>query len=468
MKNFFKRSMLLILIISLFSTNLIIDAKSDNDDEVVRTIETINKLRDIYELPLLSYSDVLNKTATTHTRYMDFNNTYSSVEESGKLYYRGRYPWDRASYNGYTNSYIYEVLNQDITTFTSGLNQLMQNPYSRYGILDPLYTDLGMATYDNLTTYLFGGSGRNSNIEVAYPYDNQKNVDTAFNNKYILDPYNRVSNKPEVVGIPITYSIYSSEAKILDFGNIEASLFDTRKNEYVKIKVVTSIQDRNLTNSIVLLPMEEYNFGTTYKVKIKTSLQFDKQISFENGRKSHYKYIDYENIFTTKDSSTEQAAYAYITREKFVEDLMKTSGIVIRDSLEIIFTDVNINSPNYKYIYTANINGIILGYPDGLYKPKANITREQAYTILIRTYNKDIGEIELEQKDRLLDFLDVGTISSYALEPMYKAKKIGLLIDNQYEFSPNVYITTREFNDLLSNYATITARDKESRYRISR
>lgn len=457
MKKMMKQLMILIFIISFFQNmNVFADDKNVKDDEVVRTIDAINDLRAQYLLPLLSFNDALNTTATTHNRYMNFNNTYSSIEESGKLYYRGRYPWDRAIYNGYTNSYVFELLNKDITTFTDGLNQLLQNPYSRYGILDPLYSDLGMSSYNNYITYLFGGSKRVDNYEVIYPYNNQRNVESIFTNKYILDPYSKVSNKPESSGIPITYSIYSSEGKVIDFSDLNVSLFNTRTNEYVDIKVITSQEDRNLTNTIMILPLENYDFGTTYEVKIKTMIQMDKAVIFKGAQSSFRRYVNYSGTFTTKESAVSTTSFSYITRAKFVEDLMKASNFIIRNSLEIIFPDVDINSYNYKYIYTAYINNIIKGYGDGLYRPNANISRQDAYTILVRTYETNVGVIELSPTDRYLDFSDAGRIIPYAVEPLYKAKKIGLLIENQYEFNPGVYITTSEFNQILKRYASIT------------
>ncbi len=58
-----------------------------------------------------------------------------------------------------------------------------------------------------------------------------------------------------------------------------------------------------------------------------------------------------------------------------------------------------------------------------MYRPGANINREQVYTILIRTYEKEYGEIELSSVDRFLRFTDKEKINTYALESMYKAKK---------------------------------------------
>lgn len=432
-----------------------VDAQTNEeiqDDEIVRTISTINELRKIYDLPLLYYNDILNKTANTHNLYMKYNSSFSSIEESGKLYFRGRYPWDRALYNGYSNKYVYELLSKDVLNYYDGLSKLMQNPYARYSILDPLYTHLGMNKSENLTTYLLGGSSRNKNFEIFYPYNRQQNIPLVFENTFSVNPFAQLSFETVKTGIPFSYSLYTSESKITDIKNIVASIVNMQTNEAVKIKIVTSLEDRNLTNSIMVMPLESYNLGTTYKVSLSADLTFDRPILLDQGTSSSKKTINYTGTFTTIKDASSEIQNSYVTREQFVVDLMKSSTIPIQESLEIIFPDVKSNSPNYKYIYTSYINKLVIGYNDGLYRPNANITREQAYTILIRHYEKQHGIIEITESDQELEFSDAKEISSYALEPIYKAKKIGLLTDNQYEFLPHTYISVNEFQQIMERY----------------
>lgn len=422
------------------------------DDEIVRTIGQLNDLRAIYDLPIFSYNDILNKTAVTHNLYMKYNSSFSSIEETGKLYFRGRYPWDRALYNGYTNKYVYELLNKNIINYYDGLQQLLQNPYSRYSILDPLYIQLGMDKNEDYATFLFGGATRNKNYEIVYPYNKQKNVPYLFSNNFSINPYTQISSEDLKTGIPFTYSVYSSESKIIEYKNVVATIVNIQTNEILKTQIITSVDDRNLTNSIMILPLEPYNLGTTYRVTLNAELVFDRPISFDQETSITRKSINYSGTFTTNEKTTFDIQDSYLTREQFVIDLMKTSSIPIQESLEIIFPDVKTNSPNYKYIYTSYINKIVIGYNDGLYRPNANITREQAYTILIRHYEKQNGVIELTESDKKLSFSDLDEISTYALEPIYKAKKLGILVDNQYEFLPRTYISINEFQQIMERY----------------
>jgi len=426
----------------------------DSDEEAVRTIETMNELRNYYGITELSYSDDLNETALTHNRYMKFNRTYSSIEELGKLYYRGRYPWNRASYNDYNKSYVFELLQREISNYDEGINLLMQNPYSRYSILDPLYEDIGMNSYGDFTTYLFGGNKREKSYELVYPYSGQENVGTVFTNSYLLNPYSFDTDEKKV-GIPITYSIYSSEGKVNAYRNLDVSLVNTETGKEVSISVITSVEDNNLTNTIMILPMEAYDPDTVYNVKINCEVVFNNAVSFDKKNSWYRKSVDYSGKFRTIKKDQSDNTYSYVTRSMFVEDLIKTELFVIQDSLEIIFSDVNINSPVYKYIYTAYINDIVKGYGDGLYRPLANINREMAYTILIRSYEAKFGTIQLESIDKKLKFTDSAAISSWAKEAVYKAKKIGLLTDTQELFNPNEYIAVSEFKNIMRQFKRI-------------
>ncbi len=467
MKHYMKHIMLIFIIaLSMVTGTFPVSANEESltDDEVIRTIEELNGFRSVYGLPSLSYSEILNKTANIHSKYMDFNNSYSSLEEAGKLYYRGRYPWDRAEYAGYEKSYVFEALMKDLSNYSSGIDYLLQNPYSRYALFDPLYEDLGMNMHKDYTTYLFGGASRKDNMEVVYPYNKQENVQTAFTNKYIQDPYQQVAGEYETVGIPITYSFYLSDAKILEYSDLEVSLLNTRTNEYVDIKVLSANDDRKLTNTIMILPLEAYDYGTTYEVSIKGFVRFNNGVIFKNSTSdlsSYRKTINYEGTFTTVNTSAVNNDVSFITREKFIVDLMKievsAAHYVLRDSLEIIFRDVNINDSNYRYLYTAYSNKLIKGYTGDLFKPDANINREQAYTILMRNYISIFGNITLSEDDKNLQFSDKDSINDWAYDMILAAKKIGLLNDNKYTFDPQEYITVSEFNKILDDYVEVSS-----------
>lgn len=446
----------LIIGLLLFSSLPVQAVSVDNsrDDEAVRTVDEINKMRSLYGIPELQYNEILNKTAKTHNQYMKLNNIFSTIEEKDKVYYRGRYPWDRAVYHDYQERSVFELLNKGNSNLLGGLKELLQNPYARHAILDPLYKDCGMNSYEGYTTYLFGGNIRDKAAEVVYPYNGQTDIPVQFENKYAFDPYASNSVIGGSFGIPISYTMYTSDGQMERVNNLTVKLTNVDTNQALRVRVITPLEDRKLNNTIMILPLEPYQYGTTYKIQLSADLVFNSPIIYKD-RSSYYREITINSNFSTVTSTESNRQNKYVTREMFVKELMEASSFEIKTTLEAIFPDVNSLSRNYKYIYTAYVNNIIRGYGDGKYRPNANITKEQVYTILIRSYEKQIGTIILSKADMNLSFSDKSEISSYALEPLYKAVKIGLLRDSSYRFKPKDYIEENEFKDTMAKYKKI-------------
>ena len=76
-----------------------------------------------------------------------------------------------------------------------------------------------------------------------------------------------------------------------------------------------------------------------------------------------------------------------ITREQFAKVVANFMGYTEKAKLD--FTDVDPNSTLAPYIAMCVKAGVIGGYGDGTFKPKANITREAAATMLCRAFKLD-------------------------------------------------------------------------------
>ncbi len=110
-----------------------------------------------------------------------------------------------------------------------------------------------------------------------------------------------------------------------------------------------------------------------------------------------------------------------ITRAELVTLLVRTMPIDIEDVTDItLFTDVDPNHWAAKYIAYGSEKGLILGYPDGTFKPKRVLTRAEGVTILTRYSN--ISE-EALAKPAYAD-LDPNYWANKYITP---AKKAGLL-----------------------------------------
>lgn len=75
-----------------------------------------------------------------------------------------------------------------------------------------------------------------------------------------------------------------------------------------------------------------------------------------------------------------------ITRAEFVRYFVKSKELFLSNNTVSEFTDLNdIGKDNLTYIITAVEYGLINGYPDGTFRPKATITRAEIAAILSRS-----------------------------------------------------------------------------------
>jgi S-layer family protein len=135
---------------------------------------------------------------------------------------------------------------------------------------------------------------------------------------------------------------------------------------------------------------------------------------------------------------------ANITRAEFVK---LVNGLIDYDTKgNISFSDVNTGDWFYDIISIANEIGYISGYPNKKFGPNDNITREQAAAILSRI--QYLGE----NADVAKNFSDNAKISSWALGTVGAASDAGFI--NGYEngsFKPLNNLTRAEAVTMLDN-----------------
>ena len=81
-----------------------------------------------------------------------------------------------------------------------------------------------------------------------------------------------------------------------------------------------------------------------------------------------------------------------VTRGQFAKMAVDGLGIPAADPATPSFVDVPRSHPFYRQIEGAHKAGIVSGYPDGSFKPDANLIRQQGYSML----GKFLAKIELE------------------------------------------------------------------------
>lgn len=147
-----------------------------------------------------------------------------------------------------------------------------------------------------------------------------------------------------------------------------------------------------------------------------------------------------------------------ITRAELVTLLMKTKPYELdASSAEVVFKDVKADHWAATYIEMASRTGLVLGYPDGSFKPKKPLTRAEGVTVLTR-----FAEIEQARVIDLVPFPDLKE-NYWANEYIGKAKAVGMLdyLANQ-NFDPNTAFTRAEAAEVL--YQTPIIQKKVDRF----
>ncbi|MDF1618402.1 S-layer homology domain-containing protein, partial [Petrocella sp. FN5] len=423
-----------------------IDNQSRNDaDEIERTVNAINISRENMSLRPLRVNNILKEMALTHSKYMNHNKTLTSMEQGGKLYFRGRYPWDRASYYKYNKTYVYEFVKKDLNNYMEGYNQLINDPLTRIVLLDNQYLDIGMNKENNYFTYIVGGSVRTEEQLVIYPYDGLKNVPIKWlGDSHALLYKNTTTNGS--YGMPVTVTYYGNP--IAKVTSLKSTIVRKDNGKAVNHRVVLPTDFHQLKNTITLLPLESYDQNTTYQVKVSLILRL------ENGS---LKYVNETVEFATTSNVVKTTDSRYMTRALFVEKVLKNQllGFTLQEPLKLEFKDVNIKSTESIYIYTASQENLISGFPDQTFRPLINITKEQAYTILIKAYEKKFPKISLNSQDQLNQYLDHANTSSWARESLLKAQQLGILIHTNKKIEPQAFIKENEFDQIMALFSKV-------------
>ena len=137
-----------------------------------------------------------------------------------------------------------------------------------------------------------------------------------------------------------------------------------------------------------------------------------------------------------------------ITRAEFAAYLINTLKLDPKTS-EITFKDVKDSSDYAAFIKTAAAYNLILGDPQGYFKPNDPITRQDAATIMGRAIDVlDIDHAVLLEPE----FMDVNQISAYAEEAVKLIYNMQIMTGKPGNvFEPKSYTTRAEASKILDN-----------------
>ncbi len=136
----------------------------------------------------------------------------------------------------------------------------------------------------------------------------------------------------------------------------------------------------------------------------------------------------------------------FVTRADFA--VMADRAMELNGGENIQFSDVFLSDYYYYPVKRAAEAGIIKGVGNGEFKPKQNITKEEAASILVRSYESLYGV----QDGETVNLADEDKISNWAKENVKKAVLLGFLVIDNDVVNPRKYMTRAETAYAISNY----------------
>ncbi len=429
-------------------------AYDEINDEAKRTIKYINEIRTRLSLPEYEMNEMLVDMATNHSKYMSLNNTFTSVEEADKSNYTGKYPRNRASHAKYKDDYVFEFIVENINNYEVGINDILSEPLNRSVLLNPTYNQIGMSIDNGYATFDIGGKKQSLDKFIIYPYDKQENVATKISGKNFKNYLKHYDKElPEYVGTPITVTYYGD--KIDSINDIKAKVIDRITYKEIDTLVVLKKDYYFLNNTLVIIPTQAYDYDKEYEVSISFTANFKSKAS---------KSYDGNIKFRTDEYKKDKSAKKFVTRGQFVEKLVKNENYKLSEPTNFKFSDVQVNNSLSKYIYAATNNKLINGMPDGTFAPNLNITREQAYLILVRAYEKKNGQINIKEDSVAYSYSDdFIEASAWAINYIKKARKIGIVLEGESYKKYNDYLTEKEYDKILEKYTESKNKNKDKK-----
>lgn len=140
---------------------------------------------------------------------------------------------------------------------------------------------------------------------------------------------------------------------------------------------------------------------------------------------------------------------ASMTRAMFAQVLYRIAG---EPSLSagLPFADVSASDWFYDAVCWAYASGVVNGVSETRFAPDSSITREQMATMLFK-YSAHLGAAEAADYGSLDSFVDAGSVSGYAVEPLQWAVGTGLINGvGENRLSPGTYATRAQASAILN------------------
>ncbi len=228
-------------------------------------------------------------------------------------------------------------------------------------------------------------------------------------------------------------------------------------------------------NVYVIPPQLTYTTPASGNVSIPSFNTFEQLVAPDlSYLKGHFAEEDIKKMFSMQVLTGDPKFYKpnqSITRGKFVEMLVKAVKLPIEDNtkpnnkkapVEVVFSDVLPENPEYKYIMAAYKEGLTLGQTNGKFGINEPIERQEAIVLLLRALGLEHLGLDPTPITPFVDDLD---IASWAKRELYAANRIGIISgDADGKFHPKLFINNAEAAAIINRLINYMRYDMQVDY----
>ena len=231
--------------------------------DAMAAIAEYNRIRKAHGFEPCQLDNGFAMSAAAHTNYLFLNREGGHYEQEGKPGFTGTEPADRVSLFGHVGS-SFEVVSMGGRSAADGVRGLWDAPYHRISMMKPGPGIVGASFKDQFFT--MDGDGTSVDGTFVSPPDGGQLVPVLWHNREVPDPTRNFDDATKDLGYPIVMNVYGKDIKELKI--LESHVTTNAGKEIPKYEL-SSKNDENLHNSVILIPKKPLASGTTYSVTLK-------------------------------------------------------------------------------------------------------------------------------------------------------------------------------------------------------
>ncbi|MBY9079208.1 S-layer homology domain-containing protein [Paenibacillus sp. HN-1] len=420
------------------------DAASEGAGYTSDQLEALNFLNEVRSragVPSVQLSATITKAAIAHAEFYNTNKSdlpglSAHSEISGRPGYTGKSAFERMTAAGWVSGargYSYgEVMYFGQTSGKAAIQAWLDTAYHRSIILDPGFTEIGIAIVGGTAVLDAGGPGESQQAKVGitvYPYDQQTNVPVGFYGGEIPDPLSQfaIEHSGYIISAHTDKDLTSHTAKITDETGTEIPYYEEVKGDDLYIfpkpilkgnhRYTVSLEYQVEGSADSLKKVWSFTTGKGHaltgltpaytEIVLNEGGQFQLQVEggYDDGTTellpgSEVKYAVKQNKGLTVSST------GTISGDKSGDYLLTVSSGSVSSQVKVKvypklktkvypatdpgkLTDIKGNKA-LPAIEWALKTGVMTEASKGLFKPEAAVSEAEFWTMLLRAYNVNI------------------------------------------------------------------------------